>query len=213
MKIGLYSKLAWSGIRKNRKLYIPYILSCVGMIAMFYIIHCISASPLLGEMSGGDSLGVILGFGKFVIAAFSLVFLIYTNSFLIRRRFKEFGLYNVLGMDKNSISGVVAWESLIVAVISLVCGIGIGIALSKLAELGLINIIRGDIDFTFRLSFEAVIFTAEMYGAIFLVLLVKSLIQVRRAKPLELLKSENAGEKAPKVNWLFAAIALIGCKT
>lgn len=209
MKIGLYSKLAWSGIRNNRKLYIPYILSCVGMIAMFFIIQSIGYSPLLKQMAGGSELGLILGFGKFVIAAFSLIFLIYTNSFLIRRRFKEFGLYNILGMDKNSISGVVAWETFIVAVISLVGGIGIGIALTKLAELGLLNVIRGDIDYKFRLNAEAIYFSAEMYGAIFVVLLVKSLIQVRRAKPLELLKSENAGEKAPNVNWLLAVLGAV----
>lgn len=209
MKLGLYSKLAWSGIRKNRKLYIPYMLSCIGMIVMYYIIHSLSCSRLLNEMAGGDDLGMILSFGEFVIIAFALLFLIYTNSFLIRRRFKEFGLYNILGMDKKSISGIVALESVIVAVICLVCGIALGIALSKLAELGLVNAIRGDIDYKFRFDFESVKFTAELFGAVFLVLFIKSIIQVRASKPLELLKSENAGEKAPKANWIFAALGAV----
>lgn len=209
MKLGLYFRLAWTGIKKNRKLYIPYILSCVGMIAMFYIIHNLSASPLLKEMSGGGSLGSILGLGKFAIAAFALIFLIYTNSFLIRRRYKEFGLYNILGMDKNSISSVVAIEAVIVAAISLACGLGIGIAFSKLAELGLVNAIRGEVVYKFYVSWEAVKYTLGLYGAIFLVIFLKSIIQVRRSKPLELLKSENAGEKAPKANWIIAVLGAI----
>lgn len=209
MKLGLYFKLAWTGINKNRKLYIPYILSCVGMIAMFYIIHAISYSPLLKEMSGGGSLGSILGLGKFVIAAFALIFLIYTNSFLIRRRYKEFGLYNILGMDKRSISSVVAIESLVVAAISLACGLGLGISLSKLAELGLLRIIQGEVNYKFSVSLEAVVYTVGLYGAIFLLIFIKSIVQVRISKPLELLKKENAGEKAPKANWIIAAFGVI----
>lgn len=209
MKLGLYFKLAWTGINKNRKLYIPYILSCVGMIAMFYIIHAISYSPLLKEMSGGGSLGSILGLGKFVIAAFALIFLIYTNSFLIRRRYKEFGLYNILGMDKRSISSVVAIESLVVAAISLACGLGLGISLSKLAELGLLRIIQGEVNYKFSVSLEAVVYTVGLYGAIFLLIFIKSIVQVRISKPLELLKKENAGEKAPKANWIIAGLGVI----
>lgn len=209
MKLGLYSRLAWTGIKKNRKLYIPYIISCVGMIAMFYIIHSLSVSPLLKEMMGGGDLGFILGLGKFVIAAFALIFLVYTNSFLIRRRYKEFGLYNILGMDKNSISSVVALEAVFTAAISLACGLAVGIAFSKLAELGLINAIRGKVDYNFYISWEAVKYTLGLYSAIFLVIFIKSIIQVRRSKPLELLKSENEGEKAPKANWIIAVLGAI----
>ena len=111
MKKSIYPRLAWSGIVKNRKLYFPYMLSCIGMVMMFYIIHFLSYSPLLHEMKkGGSSLEMILSLGKFVIAVFALLFLFYTNSFLIRRRYKEFGLFNVLGMDKHSISRIILRE-------------------------------------------------------------------------------------------------------
>ena len=210
MKKSIYPRLAWSGIVKNRKLYFPYILSCMGMVMMFYIIHFLSYSPLLHEMKkGGSSLEMILSLGKFVIAVFALLFLFYTNSFLIRRRYKEFGLFNVLGMDKHSISRIILRESLIVSAFGLIGGMGLGIVFSKLAELGLLNAIHGAIDYRFTIPAEAITYTLIIFGIIFLLLTVKSLWQVRRCKPLELLRSENFGEKPPKANWVFAVLGVI----
>ena len=204
MKLLFFPRLAWTGIRKNRKLYTPYILSCIGMVMMFYIMHALSFSALLHKMGGGGSMETILSLGKLVIAFFSALFLFYTNSFLIRRRYKEFGLYNVLGMDKRSIGRIIFWESLIVAVIGLLVGIGLGIAFSKLAELGLLNAIHGEIDYQFTVYPEAVRFTVIIYGVIFLLLMLRSLFQVRKSRPLELLKSEALGEKPPKANWILS---------
>lgn len=195
---------------KNRKLYIPYILSCIGMVMMYYIMQALSLSPLLYEMQkGGSSIGIILSLGKFVIAAFALLFLFYTNSFLIRRRFKEFGLFNVLGMDKRSISNIILWESLIVAAIGLAGGIGLGIVLSKLAELGLLNAIGAEIDYRLTIPTHAITYTLEIFGAIFLLLTLKALWQVSKCKPLELLRSENTGEKPPRANWVFAVLGVL----
>lgn len=195
---------------KNRKLYIPYILSCVGMVMMSYIMQALSLSPLLFEMQkGGSSIGIILSLGKFVIAAFALLFLFYTNSFLIRRRFKEFGLFNVLGMDKRSISNIILWESLIVAAIGLAGGIGLGIAFSKLAELGLLNAIGAQIDYRLVVPVRAITYTLEIFGTIFLLLTLKSLWQVSKCKPLELLHSENSGEKPPRANWILAVLGVL----
>ncbi len=209
MKTLFFPRLAWMGIQKNRKLYTPYILSAIGMVMMFYIMHSLSYSPLLHEMKGGGQTELILSLGKFVIAFFSLLFLFYTNSFLIRRRYKEFGLYNILGMDKASIGRIIFWESLIVAAAGLLFGIGLGIAFSKLAELGLLNAIHGEIDYRFTVSAEGVRFTALIYGIIFFLMMLRSLLQVRKSKPLELLKSERAGEKPPKANWLFAVPGIV----
>lgn len=115
MKRGFYLKLAWSGIRKNRRLYTPYLLTCVGMVMMFYVVSFLSECPVLEEMRGGMTLQSMLSFGSWVIGAFALIFLFYTNSFLIRRRKKEFGLYNILGMGKGNLARILLWESLIVA--------------------------------------------------------------------------------------------------
>ena len=137
MKKGFYRKLAFTGIKKNKKFYTPYILTCIGMIMMFYIISFLGTSDVLLNMKGGDIMRSMMGLGYGVMAVFSLIFLFYTNSFLIRRRKKEFGLYNILGMGKRHLAIVLLWESLIIAVISLASGLFIGIVFSKLAELGM----------------------------------------------------------------------------
>lgn len=203
MKSFLYLRLAVSGIRKNKKLYLPYLLTCVGMVMMEYILLSLSDSPALRTMRGGAQLGFVLSLGKFVVAVFAALFLLYTNSFLIRRRNKEFGLYNVLGMDKSALGWVIFWENIIVATLGLGLGLLFGIGLYKVAELGLVNIIHADVDYSFIISPESVKFTLWVFLPIFALLMVKSMWQVRRARPLELLRSESAGEKPPKANYLL----------
>ena len=209
MKSLLYFRLAVSGIRKNKKLYFPYILTCIGMVMMSHILQSLSYSPALHAMRGGSQMGFILSLGKVVVAVFAGLFLLYTNSFLIRRRNKEFGLYNVLGMDKTALSWVIFWENILVAVLGLGCGLLLGIGLYKLAELGLVNMIHGNVDYSFTVSAESMKFTLCVFLPIFALLMVKSVWQVRRAKPLELLRSENAGEKPPKANYLLGLAGLV----
>ena len=209
MKRGFYPRLAWSGMRKNSKLYLPYTLACIGMTAMFYILMHLADSPALELLSSSGEVSTILRLGSFVIGVFSLLFLFYTNSFLVRRRFKEFGLYNVLGMNKGNISRVLAWEALINALISLVGGLFLGIALSKLAELGLVNIMGGDTDLDLRISVKALEFTVMFFCGIFLLIYLNSLIKIRRSSASELVKSENFGEKPPRANWLFGLAGIV----
>lgn len=209
MKSLLYFRLAVSGIRKNKKLYFPYILTCIGMVMMSHILQSLSYSPALHAMRGGSQMEFILSLGKVVVAVFAGLFLLYTNSFLIRRRNKEFGLYNVLGMDKTALSWVIFWENILVAVLGLGCGLLLGIGLYKLAELGLVNMIHGNVDYSFTVSAESVKFTLCVFLPIFALLMVKSVWQVRRSKPLELLRSEHAGEKPPKANYLLGLGGLV----
>ena len=212
MKGLLSIRLAWSGIRKNRKLYLPYCLTIIGMVMMSYIMQALSYAPALHAMKGGSNLEAILSLGKLVIAVFAAIFLLYTNSFLIRRRYREFGLYNVLGMDKNALSKVVVWENLIVAVIGLAVGLALGSLLYKLAELGLVNMVLGQVDDSFVVEPEALKFTLALFAIIFALIMARSLVQVRRSNPLELLHSEAAGEKPPRANYLlgFLGVALLG---
>ena len=150
MKIGFYPRLAWSGIRKNKELYIPYLLTCIGMIMMFYIVCYLYTGSLLTSVRGGDIVAVLMGLGRFVIGAFSVIFLFYTHSFLIRRRKKEFGLYSILGMNKYNLSRIMVWESVMVACISLILGLASGILFSKLAELLMNLILQTGVDYSMR---------------------------------------------------------------
>ena len=196
-------------MRKNSKLYLPYSLACIGMTAMFYILMHLADSPALKLIPSSASVTATLSLGSFVMGVFSLLFLFYTNSFLVRRRFKEFGLYNVLGMNKGNISRVLAWEALINALISLAGGLFLGIALSKLAELGLVNIMGGDTDLDLRISVKALEFTVMFFCGIFLLIYLNSLIKIRRSSASELVKSENFGEKPPRANWLFGLAGIV----
>ena len=211
MKGLLSIRLAWSGIRKNRKLYLPYCLTIIGMVMMSYIMQALSYAPALHSFKGANQLEAILSLGKLVIAVFAAIFLLYTNSFLIRRRYREFGLYNVLGMDKNALCRVVFWENLTVAALGLTAGLFFGGALYKLAELGLVNMVHGQVDHSFTVEWSAIRFTLVIFAVIFAMLLLRSMVQVRRSNPLELLHSEAAGEKPPRANYLlgFLGVALL----
>ena len=208
MKGLLSIRLAWSGIRKNRKLYVPYLLTVIGMVMMSYIMQALSYAPALHAMKGGSQLEAILSLGKLVIAVFAAIFLLYTNSFLIRRRYREFGLYNVLGMDKNALCRVAFWENLIVALVGLAVGLALGTLLYKLAELGLVNMIRGQVDDSIIVEPESLEFTLVIFAVIFALIMIRSLIQVRHTRPLELLRSESAGEKPPRANYLLGLLGL-----
>ena len=209
MKALFYPRLAWTGIKNNRRLYLPYILTCVGMVAMFYIMHSLSTGEFLENMRGGTTLSNVLSLGSLVIGFFAVLFLFYTNSFLTRRRKKEFGMYNILGMGKRNIARVLLSETVIVAAISLLCGLIIGVALSKLAELGLAFFVESDAGYNFTVYPKSMLFTAIFFTCIFLLLLIKSVSQVGFSNPTELLNSESFGEKPPKANWLFGILGIV----
>ena len=209
MNIRFSLKLAWSGMKKNGKLYFPYLLTCMGMVAMGYILQSISVCSLLKHMKGGASVSLSLSLGKFVVAVFASIFLLYSNSFLLRRRKKEFGLYHILGMGKRGIRRIIFWENLISALIGLLGGLFVGVAFSKFAELILANILHQPADSSFTLKWVAFRWTLIVYGCVFLLLMVYSLIAVQRMKTLELFQSERLGEKPPKANWLVALIGVI----
>ena len=209
MRKSLYPKLAWNGIQKNKRLYLPYILTCVGMVMIYYILAFLSNSQILGNAKGGSSILFSLDMGAKVIAFFAVIFLFYTNSFLNKRRKKEFGLYNILGMEKSNLACVLLFESLIISAISLVGGLTAGIAFSKLSELCMINLMKAEVDFRLYIEGKAVVETIMLFVIIFLLLLMYTLCQIKLAKPIELLRGEHFGEKPPKANWLLALEGLV----
>ena len=209
MRANLYPKLAWDGIRKNKRFYLPYILTCIGMVMMFYIIHYLAAMPTLKEMPGGDSMTMVLGFGFWVIALFAVIFLFYTNSFLMRRRQKEFGLYNMLGLGKNHLSILLLWENGILFSVSMVGGLLSGILLSKLAELFMIMLMGGEATYTLRIDPKAFRDTWTIFIPVFAMIFVKGLIQIRRSSAVNLVKSDTVGEKPPRANYVLGIAGIL----
>lgn len=209
MRVGFYPKLAVDGFRKNRRLYMPYLLTCTGMVTMTYIESFLAHSPAVAAMPGGAMVGSIMTMGQGVLILFSALFLCYTNSFLMRRRRKEFGLYNILGMGKWSIAKILFWESVIIALIALIAGHALGVGLSKAFELGLVNMMGGKVHFDFSVSLTSLMGDCAYFSVLFALLLLNNLRKIVVSDPVALLRSESAGEKPPRGNLLLALLGLV----
>ena len=205
----LYLKLSLDGIRKNYRLYIPYILTGTLVIMMFYVLLYLSSSKSLWSMPAATFLAAVLPLGIVVIAVFSVLFLFYTNSFLIKTRAREFGLYNILGMNRHNLSILLFFENAIVFIAALLSGLMFGVAFSKMGELILFKLAEAEADYSLNISYFSLIITALCYLAIYALLFLNSLIKVAKLKPIELLNSSKQGEKRPKGNIILALLGLI----
>lgn len=204
MNKNFYTKLAVSNLKKNSKTYLPYIFASVFSVAMFYIMYMLSQTGFFANRSFEQ----MLQMGNFIVAIFSVIFLFYTNSFLIKRRQMEFGLFNVLGMDKRHIAKVISLETLFTAGISLVLGIGVGVLFSKLIYLLLANIINFDLKDTIMFMPEAALATLILFAGIFMLTLLNSLRLIHLSKPIELLRGGQKGEREPKIKWVLTVIGI-----
>ena len=205
----LYLKLAITNIKANGKTYFPYVITYICTIMMFYIMHALSINKGLEGVSGSESLKAILYFGTIVIGIFSAIFLFYINSFLIKRRKKEIGLYNILGLGKKHIAIVLLYENVFISLISLVIGLMGGVILNKLMFLVLLKILDFAVPFGFSVSIPSMEITLIVFIGIFTVTLISNLFQIHLAKPIELLKGGEHGEKEPKTKWLMTIIGII----
>ena len=206
----LYPKLAWQGIRKNAETYLPYLLMGILMVGVSYIMNYLTRPALMGALSMGGTTLMVLQMGKIVISVFSVIFLYYCNSFLIRRRMKEFGLYNILGMGKGNIARVMLWETLLTALLVFAGGLLLGLSLSRLVEMALINLLHADYTVPMELFYpDGVTWVLLLFGGIYVLILLANLWRMRLTNPVALLKSESVGEKPPKGNWFFALAGLV----
>lgn len=204
-----YFRLAFDNQKKNAKMYIPFVLSCILTIMMYYMVSSLSMNPNMMNMIGGDVMQQILSLGIYVITVFAVIFLFYTNSFLIKRRKREFGLFNILGMEKKHLSIVIALESMIVFLVSMVLGIGIGILLDKAFYLLIAKMLNASIALGFYISYQSIVNSIILFLIIFVLMYLFSLIQINLSNPIELLHGDQHGEKEPKTKWLLALIGLI----
>ena len=209
MRKGFFPRLALSGMRKNRSIYYPYILTAVLTTAMMYIMG--SLQQITTDYSG--TLAFSLQLGIVVTSVFSVIFLFYTNSFLMRRRKKEFGLYNILGMEKRHLARLLLWETALMLLLSLVLGLAVGVLLDKLMHLLLSHLVGQAVSLTFALSPGSMLYTAVLVSLTFVLIWVNSVRQVYFARPVELLRSAEVGEREPKARWFIALLGLIALGT
>lgn len=205
MNNGFYGKLAASNLKKNGKIYIPYLLTCIGTVMMFYLMQFLYTNPWV---KSHPSLQMIMGMGCFVVGLFAFIFLFYTNSFLMKQRKKEIGLYNILGMEKRHIGRVMAFENFYIGLMGIGFGLVCGILFSKLMLLLLGRLLDFNIGVKFYISYGSVVTTIIMFGIIFFLTLIFNLHQIHLAKPVELLQGGNVGEKEPKAKWVLALVGL-----
>ncbi len=205
----LYARLAASNLRKNAGVTLPYILTSIFTVAMFYMMLFLTTHSGLTSMPRAVTIVSIMRLGSIVIAIFSVLILLYTNSFLMKRRKKELGLYNVLGMGKRHITRVMFFETVYTALIALIGGLFVGILLSKLILLLLLRLLAFSVPFGFEVSSVAVTLTLALFAAIFVATLIINAGRVHLSKPVELLRGSNVGEKEPKTKWLLAIVGFL----
>ena len=208
MKRGLYFKLAFTNIRKNKNAFFPFLLSAIAMVAMFYMLLSIE-SQSDGLYYGAEYMSEILGFGVWVAGIISVIIIFYTNSFLMKQRTKELGLYNVLGMEKRHIAKVITWEIAIVALCGIVAGLVLGVIFSRLLFLVLIRMVGLEPKFVFLVSLRSVIITILVFAIVFAAAVLQNLFKAARLKPVDLMRETNAGEKEPKAKWLIAFLGVV----
>ena len=210
MHKGIFSRLAKQNIRNNKSTYIPYMITCIFCIAMIYMMEFLRDCPTLDQaVRQADEVRMIVFTGEIVVEIFCIIFLIYSNSFLMKRRQKEIGLYNILGLERNHIGIVMFLETIITSMGSLAGGIAAGIIGSKLALLLLLKLLHIPSVLGFYISVKGIFTCLFMFGIVFLMILFLNLAKIHLSRPVELLRGNNTGEKEPAAKWLMALIGFI----
>lgn len=200
----IYEKLAVTNLKNNRKTYVPYIFTGVLTVMMFYIIDALSGGKGITQ----NTLKICLQYATGVIIVFAVIFLFYTNSFLIKRRKKEIGVYNILGMGKRHIARMMAVETILTAGISILGGLVFGIIFGKLMYLLLLKILHNSVDMQFSVNGTAIVQTVILFAGIFLLTYLYNILQIQLVNPVELLHGGNQGEKEPKSRWLLVIVGV-----
>lgn len=208
MNKSFYPRLAISNIKKNAKTYVPYIITCIATISMYFVLYSLSVNTNILE-DAGATVKEILGLGCKVMAIFSAIFIFYTNSFLVKKRQKEFGLFNILGMEKKHISFIMFLENLFVSIISLLGGILSGTVLNKLMFLLLLKMLKFDVKLNFEFSTLALTKTLMLFGIIFIAIFLNTIRLIHLSNPIELINGGKVGEKEPKNKWIITILGLI----
>lgn len=204
-----YLKLAKNNLKVNRSIYFPFLLSMIFLVVMNTIMQILLNNKGMSDLPGASSAKELFDLGSIIILIFSFIFSIYTNSFLLKQRKKELGLYNVLGLGKKEIRYVLFFEILIAYIITMIVGLLIGTIFSRLCFLILKNMASLGANFTFSVNLDSYVLIMSYFLLIFVLLFLWNSWQIRRMNPVELLKGTQQGEKEPKGNWFIGIVGLI----
>lgn len=204
-----FIRLALSNLRKNARMVLPYLFTCLLSVMMYYVIASLCVNPDLETMFGGAQMRSLLTLGSYVVALFVIIFLFYTNSFLMKRRRKEFGVFNILGMEKRHIVYVIAYETLLIAFVSLVGGISLGVVLERALYLLLSMMAQGTMPLAMHIESGTIRSTCLLFGVIYVLIFLNSTRQIHLANPIELLHGSSVGEREPKTKWLMTLLGFV----
>lgn len=204
-----YLKLASTNLKKNHRGYLPFLISMLFLVAINTMTQVIVNNEGMRALPGGDSASSMFGLGHIVIMIFTVIFSFYTNSFLLKQRKKELGLYNILGLGKRELYQLMIWESFLSFFIVLITGLITGVVLSKLAFLVLRRLISVGNEFVFQLLPESLGFVSLLFLGIFFLLLLINCWQIKKTNPISLLHGSKKGEQEPKARWIIAILGLV----
>lgn len=204
-----YLKLASTNLKKNHRGYLPFLISMLFLVAINTMTQVIVNNEGMRALPGGGSASSMFGLGHIVIMIFTVIFSFYTNSFLLKQRKKELGLYNILGLGKRELYQLMIWESFLSFFIVLITGLITGVVLSKLAFLVLRRLISVGNEFVFQLLPESLGFVSLLFLGIFFLLLLINCWQIKKTNPISLLHGSKKGEQEPKARWIIAILGLV----
>ena len=208
-KSGFFPRLALVNLVRNGRFYGPYLLSCGMTAAMYYILSYLTRSDIVASVRGAGYLQSLMYLGALVVALFAAVLLLYANSFVMKRRRRELGLYNILGLEKRHIAHLMVWETVYCAAAAILGGLAAGVLLSKLVLLLLLQVSRLPVQYGFEISLPGMANTAALFGILFLLTLVWNLAGLLRSRPVELLHSASAGEREPRTKRLLVVLGAV----
>jgi putative ABC transport system permease protein len=206
---GLLPRLAINGILKNGSTYLPYMGISIFAIFTFFVFDLIINNDIMTKIPKAAYAYMLMSIGFVLLGIIIVPFLYYTNSFLIKRRKKELGLYSILGMEKKHIGIMMLIETLIIYIVVVFCAIVLGLLFSKVIFLLLLNLAKLPVDASFGISGKAICNTLIFYSVISGINLFANLVQVGKANPAELLGESRKGEKEPKHIRLWTLVGLL----
>ena len=207
-KSSFYPKFALINLKKNQSIFLPYVMVCIIAIIMFYSLASLYFNPSLESLESVASLLTIFKFGLVIVGLFAVILFFYVNSFIIKRRQKEFGLYSVLGMGKRQIAKGLFFESLFISIGTIIVGIILGILVGRVAILAFVKASKLDLQIRFNISMDAVVLTVVVFILLFIALLLFNLLKIHVSNPITMLKGNQTGEREPRGSWIITIIGI-----